>query len=99
MVSCRQFKRLLEFTEDNFLSQIIEGPTRGDAVVDLLLTNVNELIGDIRIRNCLGCRDHTMVESMLHRDKRQAKSKIRMLSFRKAYFQLFRELVKPSRGT
>ena len=58
-----------------------------------MLTNANELIGDIRIRNCLGCSDHTMVESMLQRDMRQAKSKMRMLHFRKANLQVFRELV------
>jgi len=55
--------------------------------------NANELIGDIRIRGCLGCSDHAMVESMHQRDMRQVKSKIRMLNFRKADFQLFRELV------
>jgi len=34
---------------ENFLSQVIEGPTRGHAILDLLLTNINELIDDIRI--------------------------------------------------
>ena len=39
------------------------------------------------------CSDHAIIEFMLQRDKRQAKSKIRTLNFRKADFQLFRELV------
>ena len=80
MANCRQSKKLLECIEDNFL--------------DLLLTNANELIGDTRIGGCLGCSDHAMVEFTLQRDMRQAKSKIRMLHFRKANLQLFRELVK-----
>ena len=85
---------LLECTEDKFLHQVIEGPTRGDAILDLLLTDANELIGDIRIGGCLGgCNDHTMIEFMVWRNMRQAKSKISMLNFRKANFQLFRELV------
>ena len=79
MASCRQSKKLLECIEDNFL--------------DLLLTNANELIGDTRIGGCLGCSDHAMVELMLQRDMRQTKSKIRMVNFKKAKFQLFGEFI------
>jgi len=60
---------------------------------DPLLTNANELIGDMRIGGCLGCSDHVVVEFMLQREMRHAKCKIRALIFRKAKFQLFRELV------
>ena len=87
-VSCSQPRRLLACIEDNFLSQVIEGPTKWNAI----FTNVNELIGDSSIGGCLGCSDHAMVEFM-PKDMRQVKSKIRMLNFRKANFQLFRELV------
>ena len=62
-------------------------------MLDLLFTNASELIGDIRIGGCLVCCDYAMVEFTLSRDIRQAKSKIRKLNFRKANFQLFRELV------
>lgn len=60
---------------------------------DPLLTNANELIGDMRIGGCLGCSDHVVVEFMLQRKMRHAKCKIRALIFRKAKFQLFGELV------
>jgi len=60
------------------------------AILVLLLTYANELIDDIRIGGCLDCSDHAMVEFMLQTDTRQAKRK---LNFRKANFQLFRELV------
>jgi len=92
-VSCRQSRRLLECTEDNFMSQVIDGPTRGDGILDLLLTNANELIGDIRIGSCLGCSDHAMVEFTHPRDMGQTKIKIRMLNSKKADFHLFSELV------
>jgi len=48
--------------EDNFLSQVNDSPTRGDATLDLLPTNVHELIDDIRIGGCLSCSNHTVVE-------------------------------------
>ena len=55
--------------------------------------NINELIGDMGIRGCLGCSDHAMVEFTLWRDMKQLKSKFRKLNFRKANFQLVGELV------
>ena len=53
-ICCRQSRRLLECIQDNFLSQVIDGLTRGYAVLDLLLTHINEPIGDIRTGGCLG---------------------------------------------
>ncbi|KAK4825884.1 hypothetical protein QYF61_003158 [Mycteria americana] len=37
--SCRQSRRLLQCIEDNFLSQVINSPARGDAILDLMVTN------------------------------------------------------------
>jgi len=62
-------------------------------MLDLLVTNARELIGDVKIRGSLGCSDHALVEFTVPRDVGQAKSKIRTLNFRKANFQLFMELV------
>ena len=42
------------------------------------------VIGDSGMGSCLGCGDDAMVEFMLWKDLKQAKSKIRMLNFRKA---------------
>lgn len=58
-----------------------------------LLIRVSELSCDIRTGGCLGCNEHTVMEFTLLKDMGQKKSKIRMLSFRKAHFQLFRDLV------
>jgi len=52
------------------------------------LLDTNESIGDMRTEGRLDCSDHAMVEFMLQRDMRQAKSKIRILNFRKSKFQL-----------
>jgi len=65
-------------------------PHLGEAVLDLLLTNTVQLIGDIRIGGCLGCGGHAVVEFTLFRDIGQVNSKIRKLNFRKAKFQIFR---------
>ena len=62
-------------------------------ILDLLVTNASELIGDIKIGGSLGCSDHALVEFAVLRGMGQAKNKVRTLNFRKANFQLFKELV------
>ena len=71
IASCRQGKRFLQCIEDNFLSQVREGPISSDAILDLILTNANELIGNIRIGGSLDCNEHAILEFMLWRDMRQ----------------------------
>ena len=70
IVSCRQSRRLLECINEN-LSWEIENSMKGYAVLDLLLTKANELIGDVRISVCLGYSDHAMVEFTLLKDMGQ----------------------------
>ena len=74
MASCGQSRRLLECIEDNFLSQVIDSPTKGDETLDLLVTNISELIGDIKIGGSLDCSDHALVEFAVLRDMGQVKS-------------------------
>jgi len=93
MASCRQPRRLLECTEDNFLSQVIDTPTRGDVILDLLVINASELTSDTMIGGSLGCSDHALVEFAVLRNKGHVKSKVRTLNFTKASVQLFKELV------
>ncbi|PKU49594.1 nedd4-binding protein 2-like 2 [Limosa lapponica baueri] len=69
------------------------GPTRGDAILDLLVTNTSELISNIKIGGSLGCSDHAPVDFAVLRDMGQGNSKGRTLNFRKVKLQLFNELV------
>jgi len=62
-------------------------------ILDLLVTNAREIIGDIKTEGSLSCSDHALVELAVLRDMGQAKSKVRTPNFRKAKFQLFKQLV------
>ena len=83
--SCRQSRRLLEGigVKDNFVCQVIDSPTRGNTMLNQLLTNTSELIGDIRIGGCLGCSDQAVVEFTFLMDIGQTKSNIRKLNLGK----------------
>ncbi|KAK4808554.1 hypothetical protein QYF61_009857 [Mycteria americana] len=50
---------------------VIDSPTRGDAILDLLVTNTSELIGDAKTGGSLGCNDHALVEFTVLRDMGQ----------------------------
>jgi len=91
MVGCRQSRILLEYIENNFLNQVIHSPTRGDVILDLLVTNASGLIHDIMIGGSLGFSDHALVGLAILMDMGQVKSKVKTLKFGKASFQLFRE--------
>ncbi|GAB0203837.1 hypothetical protein GRJ2_002849300 [Grus japonensis] len=89
----KQSRKILECVDDNFLLQVIEEPTRRGATLDLILTNKEGLIGDIKLKGSLGCSDHEMVEFRILRAARRACSKLTALDFRRADFGLFRDLL------
>ena len=93
MVGGRQSRRFLESVEDNFLVQVIDGPTRGEALLDLVLTNAEESIRHAKIGDSLGCSDHALVEFVISKNVGLAKSRARSLCFRRANFQLLKELL------
>lgn len=45
----KQSRRYLECTEDNFLAQVTEKPTRKGALLDLVLTNKEGLVRDVKV--------------------------------------------------
>ena len=52
---------LCQFTYDNFFSQLVSDPTRGDNVLDLLLTTHPDLVSCVQVIDCLPGCDHDAV--------------------------------------
>ncbi|GAB0182058.1 hypothetical protein GRJ2_000671100 [Grus japonensis] len=57
-----QSRRFLQSIDDNFLTQVVEEPTRRDMLLDPVLTNKEGLVGDVKVGGNLGCSDHEMLE-------------------------------------
>ena len=93
MAGGRQSGRFLESVEDSFLVRVIDGPTRGEALPDLVLTNEEESIREVKIGGSLGCSDHALVEFVILKNAGLAKSRARTLCFRRANFRLLKELL------
>lgn len=82
----------MEGVRNNFLTQVLDGPTRSDTQLNLLFTN-KELVEDVIISSSLGCSDHAIVELKILRGVRKESSRVQTLDFRRADVVLFRELV------
>ncbi|GAB0176516.1 mitochondrial enolase superfamily member 1 [Grus japonensis] len=61
-------------------------------MLDLVLTNKEGLVGDVKLKGSLGCSDHEMVEFRILRAARREHSKLTTLDFRGADFGLFGDL-------
>ena len=61
-VGHQQLKRFLECVDDSFLVQVPEEPMRKGAMLDLVLTNEEQLVRSAELKGSLGCSDHKMVE-------------------------------------
>ena len=79
--------------EDSFLTQLVGEPSRGGALLDLLFTNSEGLVGDMKVGDCFGQSNHEMVEFSILGDVRRVTSKTAILNFKRADFDLFRTLV------
>ena len=69
--------------EDSFLTQLVREPTRGGALLDLLFTNSEGLVGDVKVGDCLGQSDHEIVEFSILGDVRRVTSKTAILNFQR----------------
>jgi len=65
-------------------------------MLDLVLTNKEGLVGNMKLKGSLGCSDHEMVEFKILTAARRLHSKLSTLDFRTAdfgHFGLFRDLL------
>ncbi|GAB0185412.1 cAMP-dependent protein kinase inhibitor alpha [Grus japonensis] len=84
----KQSRRFLKFVDDNFLLQVMEEPMRRGAMLDLVLTKKEGLVGNVKLKGSLG----EMVELKTLRAARRVHSKLTMLDYRRTDFGLFRDL-------
>ncbi|GAB0181076.1 hypothetical protein GRJ2_000572900 [Grus japonensis] len=91
-VGHKQSRKFLECIDDNFRLQVTEEAMRRGAILDLVFTNKEGLVGDVKLKGSLGCSDHKMVEFKILRATRSVHSKLTTLDFRRADIGLFRDL-------
>ena len=73
---CKQSRRFLECSGNNFLTQVIKEPRREDTLMDIIPINTEELVRDVKDEGSLSCREHDMVEFRVLREGSRAKNRI-----------------------
>lgn len=84
--------RLLDFANDNFLTQVVNEPTRGNNILDLIFSTEDNMLSHVSVEERLATSDHSVVKCKLNLlVEAEAHSYRNVLNFRRANFRRFRE--------
>ena len=81
---------MLEFLDDNFLTQLVKQPTRENNVLDLIIVSNDNLLNDVTVGEHLGSCDHRIVRASINTVSRITDNKTLVPNFRRADFNSFR---------
>ena len=70
--------------------QLIEAPTRNDALLDLVISNHAERITNVQIKEHLGSSDHNMILFDVSCKQKPHTGRIKTLNFKRAHFPRMR---------
>ena len=79
--------KFLTCLADNFISQKVEGATRGCASLELILTNREKLVDEVKVVGALGSSDHVILDFMILGKTKTVRSHKYRLDFRRANFK------------
>lgn len=83
--------RLLKFLGDNFLFQIIDCPTRGNNILDLLIVSHLNLVRCFEIHEPIGNSDHNTVKFTINIENKIYNNCMKIPDFKKANFKGFKD--------
>ena len=55
-------KKFLNLVQESFLTQHVLEPTRGENVLDIVLSSQKEFVDNVKICEPLGCSDHNRID-------------------------------------
>ncbi|CAM5118465.1 unnamed protein product [Natator depressus] len=84
----------LDAIADGFLHQVVAEPTRGDAILDLVLVSSEDLIEEMVVGDNLGLRDHELIQFKPNGRINKNRSVSRVFDFKRANFKKLRKLVR-----
>uniref|UniRef100_A0A670IXP3 Reverse transcriptase domain-containing protein n=1 Tax=Podarcis muralis TaxID=64176 RepID=A0A670IXP3_PODMU len=85
--------RFLTALADNFIVQKVGEATRGTAILDLVLTNVDDLVSGVEVEGSLGASDHALLKFTIQRKGAAKHTRTQFLDFKKADFIKLREVL------
>ena len=58
-------QKFLNLVQDSFLTQRVLEPTRGEDVMDTVLSSQKEFVDNVKISEPLGCSDHNQIHFII----------------------------------
>ena len=86
--------RLLEFVHNEFLHQWVDKPTRGDNILDIVLTTEDDLISNITVGENIGKSDHKIVRFQINVPQHRDKKIVKKLDYRQSNWTQLKEYIK-----
>ncbi len=78
---------MLEFIDDNFLTQLVTEPTRENSILDLVIASQDHLINNVIVGEHLGSCDHEVVRAEISTTTNVVDNKIYVPNFRRGNFE------------
>ncbi len=78
---------MLEFLEDNFLSQLVSEPTRENNILDLVIVSQDRLISNVKVGEHFGSCDHKLVRADISTLIKVLENKTLVPIFRRGNFE------------
>ncbi|KAJ7427635.1 rna-directed dna polymerase from mobile element jockey-like [Willisornis vidua] len=85
--------RYLDCVADNFLAQLVNEPTRGGVLLDLLFVNKERLVGIMSVDGHVGHSDHKMLVFSVLGEVTKDVNKTSTLNFQRTDFGLLRTVI------
>uniref|UniRef100_A0A803KBH9 Reverse transcriptase domain-containing protein n=1 Tax=Xenopus tropicalis TaxID=8364 RepID=A0A803KBH9_XENTR len=82
--------KFINLLHDNFMSQVVEEPTRNHAILDLVISNDPERIANVQVVEPLGNSDHNVISFNVWCRKQIYMGATKTMNFRKANFSSLR---------
>ena len=83
-ISDNESEELIRFVNENFLKQLVNVPTRENSVLDIILTNRDNLVSNLDVGGKLGNSDHEEI-------RLKNENRVLVPNFRKGKYEAFRK--------
>ena len=87
-------QRLLDFVSEEYLTQWVTKPTRGNNILDLVFSSEENMISDVDVGEKLGKGDHNIIRFKVESSFPRNNKSFRKLNFKRANFERLQNMIR-----
>lgn len=93
MVGDASENKFMESFQDNYLVQMVDKPTRGRKVLDIVLTNIEHCLKEVEVGETLANSDHHIIRFIINSSRDNIVNKTRVPNYQKGNYGRLRQLL------